>query len=155
MLWFSNAIWIRDKWTPFYLLVYWSNIQMVSLEHWTQHLNTKPFEIWNLKSLVFKCFQYLNGRYSDPHCALNANSMQGQNWDDFLPLPTFCGCQFHKFLHQSHSHWNKINIVEIIGYLKSNRSKYGSIWNQNFLKISARYLYFPPFHSRPFYLTQK
>ena len=31
------------------------------------HLNTKPFEIWTLKSSEFKCFRYSTGRYSFPH----------------------------------------------------------------------------------------
>ena len=34
------------------------------------HLNTEPFEIRTSKSLVFKCFQYSNCQYSDPHCTL-------------------------------------------------------------------------------------
>ena len=58
IVWFQNATWILNsptiwkpgKWMPSYFLMYW------------------PFEIPTSKSLVFKCFWYSNGWYSDPQC---------------------------------------------------------------------------------------
>ena len=72
----SITIWIPDKWGPPCFLMYWSGIQMVGLVHRAWHIN-EPFEIWILKSLVFKrfqyvfkCFWYSNGWCSYPHCIL-------------------------------------------------------------------------------------
>ena len=42
-----------------------------------------PFEIQTSKSLVFKCFWFSNGRYSDPHCIIQGALNQWQkvkNW---------------------------------------------------------------------------
>ena len=59
----SSTIWIPDKLTLSFFLMYWSNIQMVGLVHvhstiWIpNHLKSEFLKVW-----------YSNGRYSDPHC---------------------------------------------------------------------------------------
>ena len=54
------------------------------------YTNTWNKEIWTSKSSVFKCFQYTNGRYSDPHFTRNENILYlifGGVWCHRLRLP--------------------------------------------------------------------